>query len=212
MFKLLARLWAGASPALADPHTSSGFQQTQVVDSRPDTRPSVAWSARSAEVGALGHDRARATMLLGQLLAADGQAALNAERERRLLASYLDFSEVPAQAAVVRQDERGDYLMILLEGRVAMERLLPSGTRVRLGDARAGDLLGELTLLDPHTRYSQCTTRTPCVFAVLKPQSLEWMMRAEPRLSSLLLVWLARRLSAHLRRMSARVAGLAARA
>jgi hypothetical protein len=80
MFKLLARLWAGASPALADPHTSSGFQQTQVVDTRADTKPAVAWSARSAEVAAVGHDRARATMLLGQLLAADGQTALNRPR------------------------------------------------------------------------------------------------------------------------------------
>lgn len=211
MFKLLARLWTGASPTLSDPRSPSEFPATQIVDVRHSAQPAIIWATRSVELEAVLHDRAHAATLLGRVLGADGQVALNGERERRLLASYLDFVEVTAGKAVVRQDEHGDYTMILLDGRVRQDRAQPSGARARLGDARPGDIVGELSVFDPQPRLATCTTRVPCVFAVLKPQSLEWMMRAEPRLASLLLIWLTRRLSGSLRRMGARMAGLLVR-
>ncbi len=211
MFKLLARLWSGAAPSLSDPRTSSGFLPTQLVDTRPDPQRLVTWASRMLEIAALTHDRAHGASLLARLLGSDGQHALGAERERRLLSSYLDFTEVQAGKQVIRQDERGDYLMILLEGSVSVERTQPSGARARLLEALPGDLLGELAGVEADTRYCACTTLAPCVFAVLKPQSLEWMIRAEPRLAALLMIWLSRRLSLGLRHLGTRLTGVLTR-
>ena len=82
------------------------------------------------------------------------------------------------------------------------------GGRARLAEARAGDMLGEMSVLDAGSRFSACTTLTPCVVAVLDAQRLDEMMAAEPRLAMALLASLARRLSLRLRQVSARLSAL----
>ena len=42
-----------------------------------------------------------------------------------------------------------------------MRRVQPWGAKARLGESRAGDVLGEMSLLDAGARFSACTTLTP---------------------------------------------------
>ena len=49
---------------------------------------------------------------------------------------------------LIQQDEKGDYALIVLEGLVAVDRVQPTGARARLAEAREGDVLGEMSLLD----------------------------------------------------------------
>lgn len=109
---------------------------------------------------------------------------------------------------MIAQDEQGDYLLIVLEGTIAVDRVQPWGGRARLGEARVGDLLGEMSLLDAGTRFSSCRTLTPCVVGVLEAQTLDRMMKDDPRLAAVLLAALARRLSLRLRQASARLSAL----
>ena len=109
------------------------------------------------------------------------------------------------------QDEQGDFLLIVLDGTVAVERVQPWGAKARLGESRAGDVLGEMSLLDAGARFSACTTLTPAKFAVLGAAALDRMMQHEPRLAAALLAWLARRLSLRLRQVSARLSALLTR-
>jgi CRP/FNR family transcriptional regulator, cyclic AMP receptor protein len=112
---------------------------------------------------------------------------------------------------VIGQDEQGDFLLIVLDGTVAVERVQPWGAKARLGESRAGDVLGEMSLLDAGARFSACTTLTSTKFAVLGAAALDRMMQHEPRLAAALLAWLARRLSLRLRQVSARLSALLTR-
>jgi CRP-like cAMP-binding protein len=80
-----------------------------------------------------------------------------------------------------------------------------------LAEARPGDMLGEMSLLDAGSRFSACTTLTPCVLAVVDAQGLDQMIMQEPRLGLALLASLARRLSLRLRQVSARLSALLSR-
>ena len=109
---------------------------------------------------------------------------------------------------MIGQNEQGDYLLILLDGRIAVDRVLDRSHRSRLAEVGAGDFLGEMSLLDAGARFSACTTLTPCVLAVLEAHRLDDMMAGEPRLALALLTSLARRLSLRLRQVSARLSAL----
>jgi CRP-like cAMP-binding protein len=99
-------------------------------------------------------------------------------------------------------------MLIVLEGTLAVDRVQPWGGRARLAEARAGDMLGEMSLLDAGTRFSACTTLTPCTLAVVDAQRLDEMIMNEPRLGLALLASLSRRLSLRLRQVSARLSAL----
>ena len=101
-----------------------------------------------------------------------------------------------------------DSTRFINEGTIAVDRVQPWGGRARLGEARVGDLLGEMSLLDAGTRFSSCRTLTPCVVAVLEAHALDRMMKDDPRLAAVLLAALARRLSLRLRQASARLSAL----
>ena len=74
---------------------------------------------------------------------------------------------------------------------------------VRLGEVRAGEVLGELSMLDGTTRLCSCTALTQVHVAVLTQAALARLIAEQPGLAALLLVWLARRLSLRLRQVSA---------
>ena len=106
---------------------------------------------------------------------------------------------MPVNQEVIGQDEQGDYMLIVLEGTLAVDRVQPWGGRARLAEARAGDMLGEMSLLDAGARFSACTTLTPCTLAVVDAQRLDEMIMFEPLLAWP--SWLAvARLSLRLRR------------
>lgn len=168
----------------------------------------VSWPARAAKIRARPQPRDAAMALFAQLWRADAHGLALSEEETLQLAQCLEFSLVPAGAELIAQDERGDYLLILLEGRVNVEHVHPTGERPRLAEARAGDMLGEMSLLDAGTRSTTCTTRTPCIVAVLESRRLAEMMDREPRLALAVVAALARRLSLRLREVSARLSAL----
>ena len=122
-----------------------------------------------------------------------------------VLGGYFEFVQLDSGRQIIGQDEQGDYLVVLLKGVVADDRLQPSGAKVRINESRAGDVLGEMSVLDGGTRFCSCTALTPLIAAVLPSQALEAMMNDEPRLAAAVLAWLAKRLSLRLRQVSGRL-------
>ncbi|MCU0968561.1 MAG: cyclic nucleotide-binding domain-containing protein [Rubrivivax sp.] len=123
------------------------------------------------------------------------------------LADHLDFVHVDAGRALIVQDEPGDFLLVVLDGSVGIDRAAAADP-AHLGEARPGDVIGEMAVLDAGPRVSTCVTRTPCALAVLEAAALQRLMNDEPRLALLLLAGLARRLSLRLRHASTRLAAL----
>ena len=211
--KLFDRLKRGPAETVAvqarDSATSdSGFFSTQFVDRGEESQVLATWAARAPDVGAKPLDRAAAEPLFAKLWGADRYVAALSPEELQRMSRYLHFVTVPPDQEVIGQDEQGDYMLIVLEGTLAVDRIQPWGGRARLAEARAGDMLGEMSLLDAGARFSACTTLTPCSLAVVDAQRLDEMITNEPRLGLALLASLSRRLSLRLRQVSARLSAL----
>jgi CRP/FNR family cyclic AMP-dependent transcriptional regulator len=216
MKRLLRKLKGGGSAPAASGETSpspddSGFFSTMFQDRTDDTQVVTTWKSRAQEVHATPYDRALGAAKFAELWGVDRYVAALGQEELQRMSQYLDFVEVPPGQEVIGQDEQGDYMLIVLEGTLAVDRVQPWGGRARLAEARAGDMLGEMSLLDAGSRFSACTTLTPCVLAVVDAQGLDLMIMQEPRLGLALLASLARRLSLRLRQVSARLSALLSR-
>jgi CRP-like cAMP-binding protein len=207
--KLFDRLKRGSGADSGDSNPAdSGFFSTQFSERGDEVQVLATWVARAKEVGAQPLERKLAEPLFAKLWGADRYVAALSPDELLRMSQYLQFVTVPVNQEVIGQDEQGDYMLIVLEGTLAVDRVQPWGGRARLAEARAGDMLGEMSLLDAGTRFSACTTLTPCTLAVVDAQRLDEMIMFEPRLGLALLASLSRRLSLRLRQVSARLSAL----
>ena len=165
----------------------------------------IPWEARAAEIDAKRLNPTRGTKLLQGLWSKDkymshldAEAILSMER-------YFDFATVPAIRDLIRQDEYGNFMVVLLSGAVAVDRVQPWGERLRLAETRPGEILGEMSLLDSGIRFSACSTMNECEIAALSAEAMDDMLSTNPQLAANLIALLARKLSLRLRVVSARL-------
>jgi CRP-like cAMP-binding protein len=214
MKRLLDRLKGGGRSEPdngAEGDDASGFFSTMFLDRHEDTQLLVSWAARRAEVQAQPFDRDEGARLFGALWGQDRHAAALGPGALARMSAYMEFVAVPARQEIIGQDEQGDYMVVVLEGVVAVDRVQPWGGRARLAEARAGDMLGEMSLLDAGARFSACTTLTPCILGALEAKALDRLVEDDPRLALALLASMSRRLSLRLRQVSARLGALLSR-
>jgi CRP/FNR family cyclic AMP-dependent transcriptional regulator len=183
----------------------SGYYATQFVDRNEDTRLFTEWSLRGADLQARPYDSSLGVLSLVKLLGQDRALANLGAEQLSILGGYFDYVQLDNGKQLIGQDEQGDFLLVVLQGVVAEDRKQPSGRKARIGESRAGDLLGEMSMLDGGTRFCSCTSLTPVAVAVLSSQSLQRMMQEEPYLAASLMAWMAKRLSLRLRQVSARL-------
>jgi CRP/FNR family cyclic AMP-dependent transcriptional regulator len=165
----------------------------------------VPWDARAVEVGARRIAASQGGRLLRSLWSKDRFMSRLSPEAMERMERFFDYAAIPADRDVIRQDEYSNFMVVLLSGSVAVDRVQPWGEHVRLAEARPGDILGEMSLLDSGSRFSHCITLTECEIAVMDPQALDEMMTNDPALAASLVGLLARKLSLRLRAVSARV-------
>ena len=178
---------------------------TAFADQGVDPSLLVPWEARATEVGAKKLNAERATKILQTLWAKDKYMSHLDDHAIHSLQMFFEFALVPAGRDIIRQDEYGNFMVVLLNGNIAVDRLQPWGERMRLAETRPGDILGEMSLLDSGIRFSACTTITDCEVAILSTEAMDQMMTADPSLAARLIAVLARKLSLRLRVVSARL-------
>jgi CRP/FNR family cyclic AMP-dependent transcriptional regulator len=165
----------------------------------------VPWELRANEVGATALLPSRGGEMLRSLWERDKyMRRLDAKAIGRLQ-GFFDFAVVAAGRDVIRQEEYGNFLIVLLSGSIAVDRLQPWGEQMRMAEARPGDILGEMSLLDSGIRFAQCTTLSSCELGVLGAEAMDRMMAHDPELAASLVALLARKLSLRLRIVGARV-------
>src|ERR1700742_2926737 len=190
---LVARFRRKPQPlAVAPRDDSSSYFATQFQEQHQDTQLMVSWDTRSIDLHTKPYDPALGTLALVKLFGQDPQLSQLGPEAVSVFGNYLEYVQVEAGRQVIGQDEQGDFLLIVLDGTVAVERVQPWGAKARLGESRAGDVLGEMSLLDAGARFSACTTLTPAKFAVLGAAALDRMMQHEPRLAAAPLALLPR--------------------
>jgi CRP/FNR family cyclic AMP-dependent transcriptional regulator len=165
----------------------------------------VPWEARAVEIDAKRLDASRGVKLLKNLWTKDRYMRHLDLKAIQEFERYFDFATVPANRDVIRQDEYGNFMVVLLSGAIAVDRVQPWGERLRLAEIRPGEILGEMSLLDSGIRFSACTTLNECEIAALTAEAMDDMMAASPQLAANLIALLARKLSLRLRMVSARL-------
>ncbi len=163
------------------------------------------WEARANEIGAKRVSASRGLKILQSLWAKDKYMCRLDDSAIGRLERFFDFATVPEGRKIIGQDEYGNFMVVLLTGAIAVDRVQPWGENLRLTEARPGDILGEMSLLDSGMRFSKCTTIGDCQIAVLGASELDEMMTADPILAANLIALLARKLSLRLRVVSARL-------
>ena len=165
----------------------------------------VPWEARAVEIGAKRMGSEHGVQLLQAAWVNDKSMSGLDQASIGSLARFFDFANVAGNRDLIRQDEYGNFMVVLLTGTIAVDRVQPWGERLRLAETRAGDILGEMSLLDSGIRFSTCTSLDDCQVAVLSAEGMDEMMDAAPKLAASLVALLARKLSLRLRVVSARL-------
>ena len=188
-----------------DEHTDSVLFSTAFASQGVDDSMLVPWEARAVEVGAKRMPSTRGGKLLQTLWAQDKYMAQLDTNAVARMERFFEFAAIPASRDVIRQEEYGNFMVVLLTGTIAVDRIQPWGEHLRLAETRPGDILGEMSLLDSGIRFSACTTLTECEIAVLSAEAMDDMVSSDPQLAASLIALLARKLSLRLRVVSARL-------
>lgn len=213
MRKLFDRLTGNSRPAPLD--TDEAEYYSTMFQDRPDEIETAenagTWRARSTSVRAEPFDDITGQRRFVEVWRAEGQMVELNDAALIRLALHFEYWRVPAGQEVIAQDEAGNFLLVVLDGSVSVDRVQSWGGRARLADATLGDILGEMAVLDSSTRFTSCSTMTDSVFAVLEADVLHRLFNQEPVLALALMTALSRRLSLRLRQVSARLSALVGR-
>lgn len=203
MKNLFSRLRGPRVPAMADSALS-----TSLLPADEAAAPAVGWPQRAAELNARPIAATEAARQLLQLWRGDAPLAALGDAAVPRLARWLGGAVLGNGQEPIRQDEAGDFLLVVLDGRLAVERHHAAGTRTPLFEARPGDLLGEMALFDGGPRFGACRCLGPCTVAVLDSRALQHLMAEDAPLAAALLASMTRRLSLRLRQTGARLSAL----
>ena len=202
---ILGMLRSKTPPKPDEDRPDSVLFSTAFAEQGVDASMLVPWEARAVEVGAKRMPSTRGGKLLQTLWAQDKYMAQLDTNAVARMERFFEFAAIPASRDVIRQEEYGNFMVVLLTGTIAVDRIQPWGERLRLAETRPGDILGEMSLLDSGIRFSACTTLTECEIAVLSAEAMDDMVSSDPQLAASLIALLARKLSLRLRVVSARL-------
>jgi CRP/FNR family cyclic AMP-dependent transcriptional regulator len=121
------------------------------------------------------------------------------------LAAYVGLYRAEAGETIIREDDVGDFMLLITHGEVAILKQGVHGHPQRMTSVGAGTTVGEMSMIDGAPRFATCVTIEPTSFAVLTRDQMAKIVREEPRLASKILVKIAALLSARLRQTSSKL-------
>ena len=117
------------------------------------------------------------------------------KKELKDLAAYCREGKYSAGSVLISQGEQGVGLFILTKGTVRITRTnSPGGAEEVLGTAGAGDVIGEMALLDDLPRSGTVVALEDTVALLLPVWEFRGFLRAHPDVALKLLGVLSRRL------------------
>lgn len=127
-----------------------------------------------------------------------------------MMAPALDLMNFRNGALVCREDDTGDCCYFLLQGVVAVSKVLPDGRRVRLAQLGAGTLFGQSGLVPDQVRTADVKAEGDVQLATLNRRSLNWALQQKQDWAVAVQAIVAINLVRQLRQALDRLEGLAA--
>ena len=125
--------------------------------------------------------------------------------EVRLLAHFMNVYQAPAGVEIIREGEDGDFMLMVIEGRVEVVKRDRSNMPQVIAEVDAGKTLGEMSMIDGEARFATCAAIEPTVLAVLDRENLARIIVEQPMLGAKILMQMVLMLSQRLRSTSGRL-------
>lgn len=124
------------------------------------------------------------------------------------LAGYMTCYSAPRGIEIIREDEVGDFMLLILDGMLEVVKKDSQGLPARIGMAGAGKTLGEMSVIDGEPRFASCVALTDVQFAVLDREGLTRLIAEEPKIGIKLLMEFLMLLNQRLRQASSQLVQL----
>jgi len=150
----------------------------------------------------------KGTAITNEIFGLVGRSQFFAEFSRQdisVLASYMEVFRAQPGETIIRENDGGDFMLLLIEGNVDIFKRNMRGEQQHLTVVGAGMTLGEMSMIDGEPRFATCIATDPAVFAVLHRDDMAKIILDHPSLGSKILVKLVSMLSARLRQTSAKL-------
>jgi CRP/FNR family cyclic AMP-dependent transcriptional regulator len=128
--------------------------------------------------------------------------------EVRLLAHFMEIYRAESGMEIIREGEGGDFMLMIVEGRVDVNKRDRWNTPQHIAQVEPGRTLGEMSMIDGEPRFATCVAVEATLIAVLDRESLARIIVEEPLLGAKLLMELVLMLSQRLRATSEKLLGL----
>jgi CRP-like cAMP-binding protein len=128
--------------------------------------------------------------------------------EVRLLTHFMEMYKAGPGVEIIREGEAGDFMLMLVEGKVEVVKRDKHNTPQLIATVDAGKTLGEMSMIDGEARFATCVAMEPVVLAVLDREALARIIVEQPMLGAKILMELVLMLSQRLRATSQRLLGL----
>jgi CRP-like cAMP-binding protein len=125
--------------------------------------------------------------------------------EVRLLAHFMDVYRAEAGVEVIREGDGGDFMLMLIEGKVEVRKRDRWNTPQLIAVVEPGKVLGEMSMIDGEARFATCVAIEPVLVAMLDRESLARIIVEQPMLGAKVLMELVLMLSQRLRATSQRL-------
>lgn len=125
--------------------------------------------------------------------------------ELETLAHYMTFRTAEKQEVIFHEGDPGNYMLILVEGRMEVSKSGDGGLHLLSYEGR-GRVLGEMALIDREPRSATCVAAVNCDLLTLNEDSLTKMVAEYPGIAYKMMYLLAKLLSRRLRRTSGMLA------
>jgi CRP-like cAMP-binding protein len=130
-----------------------------------------------------------------------------AQEEIVRMAPYLKIYRAPVGTEIICEGDTGDFMLLLISGRVEIFKRDTSGMPKHIGTAGPGKALGEMSMIDGAPRSASCIALEDTLFAVLDRPDLSRIITDDPRLGVKLLIELVQILARRLREANSRLVG-----
>jgi len=128
--------------------------------------------------------------------------------EVRLLTHFMEMYKAGPGVEIIREGEAGDFMLMLVEGKVDVVKRDKHNTPQLIATVDAGKTLGEMSMIDGEARFATCVAMEPVVLAVIDREALARIIVEQPMLGAKILMELVLMLSQRLRATSQRLLGL----
>jgi CRP-like cAMP-binding protein len=114
------------------------------------------------------------------------------------LCGYMHCFAAPRKTVLLKEGDQGDFLLLVLTGKVRIEKQTEGGEYV-YATVGPGANLGEMSMLDGEPRFATCIATEPTDFAVLSRVDLNEILVMHPRLGNKFLLVLLQVMTHRLR-------------